>query len=70
MMVRAHQFKVGDCVRTLRPIGRLPIGSIGTIHRVFGTGGMISVMFADHHAPLLLYYDRIEALPPQHQVPR
>jgi hypothetical protein len=62
----AHQFSEGDRVRTLRRVGRLPAGSIGTVQTVL-TCDVLNVLFAHYRAPFLIYYDRLEAPPPQNQ---
>jgi len=62
-----HQFRKGDRVRTNQCVHRLHTGSIGTIHHIFDTGDLFDVLFAGFRAPLLMYRDQLEALPPQDQ---
>ena len=64
-----HQFREGERVRTNQRVHRLHTGSIGTIQRVAHTGTLFDVLFAGERAPLLMYRDQLEALPPQDQEP-
>ncbi len=59
-----HLFSPGDQVRTLQSIGQWPRGSIGTIQAVFAAGRVLDVLFARYHLPVLIYHDRLEAMPP------
>jgi hypothetical protein len=64
-----HLFKEGERVRTNQCVHRLHTGSTGTIRRIFDTGDLFDVLFAGERAPLLMYRDQLEALPPQDQEP-
>jgi hypothetical protein len=66
MTYRAHQFSEGDRVRTRRRVGRLPAGSIGTIQTVF-TCDVLNILFVGYRSTFLIYHDRLEVPPPQHQ---
>jgi hypothetical protein len=59
------RIQIGDRVRTLQQLHRLPIGSIGTIAQIFGTDGLLGVLFPDNRVPRFVYHDQLEILRPQ-----
>jgi hypothetical protein len=59
------RFQIGDRVRTTQRVHRLPAGSIGRIQGIFDTSDLFDVLFVSYRAPLLMYYEQLEVLPPQ-----
>ena len=59
MLPRQH-FQVGDCVRTTKPLAYLPIGSIGTIERVFSPGRIYDMRFDGSTMPRAVRHDCLE----------
>jgi hypothetical protein len=59
MEPRQH-FQVGDCVRTTKPLAWLPLGSIGTIRRVFSVGRIYDMRFDGSTMPRAVRHDCLE----------
>lgn len=57
--------QIGDRVRTLRPLPRLPVGSIGTIAKIYGPNGLLDVLFDGGSVPRFVYRDQLDVLPAQ-----
>jgi hypothetical protein len=58
------RFQIGDHVRTIRKLHRLPAGSIGTVAKMHGTDGLLGVLFPNYHVPRFVYCDQVERLMP------
>jgi hypothetical protein len=56
------RFQIGDHVRTTRKLHRLPAGSIGTVVNIYGTDGLLGVLFPQSHVPRFVYRDQLELL--------
>ena len=59
-MTTASQFHVGDRVRTTQPLAGLPLGSTGTIGKVFPVGEFYGVRFAGELLPRLVHCSALE----------
>jgi hypothetical protein len=57
--------QIGDRVRTLKQLHRLPAGSTGTVAKIYGTYGLLGVLFPGDRVPRFVYRDQLEVLPPQ-----
>ena len=52
--------RVGDCVRTTKPLVLLPVGSVGTIQRVFVAGRIYDMRFDGSTMPRAVPHDCLE----------
>jgi hypothetical protein len=57
--------QIGDRVRTIRSLHRLPAGSVGTVTKIFGAADLLGVLFPGNRVPRFVYRDQLEVLPPQ-----
>jgi hypothetical protein len=62
-MTTASQFHVGDRVQTTEPLAGLPVGSTGTIGKVFPVGEFYGVRFAGELLPRLVHCSALEPVP-------
>jgi hypothetical protein len=60
-----QQLQVGDCVRTTKPLVLLPLGSVGTIQRVFSAGRIYDMRFDGSAMPRAVAHDCLELIEPQ-----
>jgi hypothetical protein len=57
--------QIGDRVRTLQHLHRLPAGSIGTVAKIYGTDGLLGVLFPGDRVPRFVYREQLGVLVPQ-----
>jgi hypothetical protein len=55
-------FHRGDCVRTTKALVLLPLGSIGTIQRVFSAGRIYDMRFDGSVMPRAVRHDCLELI--------
>jgi hypothetical protein len=56
-------FQIGDRVRTIRALHRLPARSIGMVTKIFGMGDLLGVLFPGDRVLRFVYRDQLEVLP-------
>jgi hypothetical protein len=54
--------QIGDYVRTMQKLHRLPAGSTGTVAQIYGTDGLLGVRFSGDNVPRFVYHDLLEVL--------
>ena len=55
-------FQVGDCARTTKSLVLLPLGSVGTIQRVFSAGCIYDMRFDGSVMPRAVRHDCLELI--------
>ncbi len=55
-------FQMGDGVRTTKPLVLLPLGSVGTIQRVFSAGRIYDMRFDGSVMPRAVRHDCLELI--------
>lgn len=61
-METPHRFQIGDRVRTIQRVHRLPAGSTGTIQKIINAYGLLDVLFDGHRVPTLMYSEQLVRL--------
>jgi hypothetical protein len=64
-MAPPPRVQIGDRVRTLKQLHRLPAGSTGTVAKIYGTDGLLGVLFPGDRVPRFIYREQVEVLTPQ-----
>ena len=63
------RLQIGDQVRTIKRLHRLPAGSIGTVAKIYGTNGLFGVLFPGDGVPRFVYREHLNVLlPPRTEV--
>jgi hypothetical protein len=62
-MTHSQVLHVGDRVQTTQPLTGLPVGSNGTIRKVFPVGELCGVHFDGKLSPRLVHCSALEPIP-------